>query len=332
MNDSSHDPSGDGDDLPPTGPPHSHAPTNGVLRDPFGPVPFGHEEVLRGRSKKAVRDGGLVLQSAGIPFALQAGGAGARLVVSALDAERAREELGDYLTENREWPPPKPAAPRISSNGLTGAFLFAVVVAVMHWMQHRFGYGIDWTSAGRMEGGAVAHGDWWRTFTALTLHVDLQHLVSNIVFGGLFGALAAQAMGPGVAWLGTVLAGAGGNALESYLVDPTHRAIGASTAIFGTLGLMTAAEWSRRGRTHSPWVRRVAPLFGGAVLFGWVGVGDGSGRVDVLAHATGFAAGCLLGLVVGKLRLDERVGPRLQIAAGAVTLALLVLGWAAALA
>ena len=148
-------------------------------------------------------------------------------------------------------------------------------------------YGVDWTSAGRMEGGAVASGEGWRAITALTLHVDLDHLVSNLVFGGLFGILAAQALGPGVAWLGTVLAGILGNALESFLVDPTHRAIGASTAIFGTLGLMTAAEWTRRGRGDAPWVRRVAPLFGGAVLFGWLGVGDGTGRVDVLAPPRG---------------------------------------------
>lgn len=300
-------------------------------RDPFGPIPFGHEEVLRGRSKKAVRDSALVLQAAGIQHVIQASGAGARILVGALDADRARHELVDYLEENESWPPEKETLPSFGTNGIPSAVLFAAVIAVMHWMQYRGGYGVDWTSAGRMEGGAVAAGEGWRAITALTLHVDLQHLVSNIVFGGLFGALAAQALGPGVAWFATVLAGIGGNAMESYLVDPTHRAIGASTAIFGTLGLMTAAEWARRGHGKAPWVRRVAPLFGGAVLFGWLGVGDGSGRVDVLAHVTGLVCGAFIGWTIARVRIHERIGRGGQVLFGAAALAVLVLGWALAL-
>ena len=131
-------------------------------RDPFGPVPFGHEEILRGPSKKAVRDGALVLQAAGIQHAIQASGAGARIVVGLLDAERARAELGDYLEENQAWPPLKERPPSFGTNGLPSALLFAAVIAVMHWMQYRGGYGVDWTSAGRMEGGAVASGEGWR--------------------------------------------------------------------------------------------------------------------------------------------------------------------------
>lgn len=315
----------------PTGPQRGPVDTTAAAPDPFGPVPFGHEEVLRGRSKKAVRDGALVLQAAGIQHAIQTSGAGARIIVGLLDAERARLELGDYLEENRAWPPHKERPPSFGTNGLPSALLFAAVIAVMHWMQYRGGYGVDWTSAGRMEGGAVASGEGWRAITALTLHVDLDHLVSNLVFGGLFGILAAQALGPGVAWLGTVLAGILGNALESFLVDPTHRAIGASTAIFGTLGLMTAAEWARRGRGDAPWVRRVAPLFGGAVLFGWLGVGDGTGRVDVLAHATGFLSGALIGWTVARTRLPERLGRGGQGLLGLGAIGLLVVGWVLAL-
>ena len=300
-------------------------------RDPFGPVPFGHEEIIRGRSRRAIRDATLVLQSAGIPFAVQAGGAGARVLVGALDAERARGELGDYAEENEAWPPARPEVPSAGTTGLPGAAVYCAIIAVMHWMQFRGGYGVAWTDVGRMEGGAVADGDLWRPVTALTLHVDLQHLVSNMVFGGLFGLLAAQALGTGIGWLATLLAGVGGNALESFLVDPTHRAIGASTAIFGTLGLLTAAEWSRRGRSRQPWVRRAAPLFGGAVLFGWLGVGDGSGRVDVLAHATGFFCGALLGIAIARARLQDRLGKRGQALLVAVALVVPVLAWAAGL-
>ena len=297
----------------------------------FAAAPFGHEEVLRGRSKKALREAALVLQAAGIHHAIEVGGDGARILVTSLDGDRARHELSDYSQENAHWPPAKSPTPKLLSNGVAGSVVFAALISVMFWMETRQGYGLDWLGTGRMEAGAVRQGEWWRTVTALTLHVDLSHLVSNLVFGALFAALCAQTLGTGITWLGTLLAGAGGNALETFLVDPTHRAIGASTAIFGTLGLMTAAEWTRRGQTRMPWVRRVAPLFGGAVVFGWFGAGDGSGRVDVLAHATGFLVGGLIGVAVGRLRLPDRTSSLQQSLMAGLSLAAIAMAWVAAL-
>ena len=59
-------------------------------------------------------------------------------------------------------------------------------------------------------------------------------------------------------------------------------------------------------------------------------MGDGSGRVDVLAHATSFAAGAGIGVVV-RMHLVRRAGPRAQAALVAATVALIALAWAAAL-
>ncbi|MEM8710849.1 MAG: rhomboid family intramembrane serine protease [Planctomycetota bacterium] len=295
--------------------------------DGFAPVPFGHEEVLRGRSKKTLREGALVLQAVGIQHVIEVGSRGARILVSALDSDRARAELEDDSEDTAAWPPAKPSAPVARRGSVQAAALFALLIMIIYPIGQNGGFGMDWWQVGRMHAGAVVDGEIWRTFTALTLHVDVQHLVSNLVFGTMFGILSAQALGPGVAWLGTILAGALGNWVESYIVDPAHLAVGASTAIFGTLGLMVAAEWTRRGQSRAPWVRRVAPLFGGAVLFGWLGVGDGSGRVDVMAHATGFVAGALLGAVAGFVKLPERAGPAAQWTMGIVGLALIAGAW-----
>lgn len=301
-------------------------------RDPFGPVPFGHEEVLRGRSKKVVRESALALQALGIPHVVQASGVGSRILVTALDAERARLELRDYVEESAEWPPERAETPSILTNGVAGALVFVLVLIALYPIGQKGAFGLNWWINGMMQAGEVASGgEYWRTFTSLTLHVDMQHLVSNLVFGSLFGILAAQTLGTGIAWLGTVLAGAGGNLLESYLTAPTHNAVGASTAIFGTLGLLVAAEWTRRGKRKMPWVRRVAPIFGGAVLFGWLGAGDGSGRVDVLAHATGFVVGALLGYVCGRFDLPGRVSVRGQRGLAAIAVALIVIAWTLAL-
>ncbi|MFT5733500.1 MAG: rhomboid protease GluP [Planctomycetota bacterium] len=299
--------------------------------DGFAPVTFGHEEVLRGRSKKSVGEGALVLQAMGIEHAIEVGSRGARIIVSMMDGDRARAELHDYDEDNDAWPPPVPTVPSVHAGSVWGAAAFVLLVVLLYPIGQQGGFGRDWWSVGRMHAGGVVDGEIWRTLTALTLHVDLQHLISNVIFGSMFGILAAQALGTGTAWLGTVLAGAMGNWVESYLVRPEHLAVGASTAIFGTLGLLAAAEWSRRGQNRAPWVRRVAPLFGGVVLFGWLGVGDGSGRVDVMAHATGFVCGAALGIMVGLTRLPNRAGRAAQWMMGTAALILIAAGWAIAL-
>lgn len=285
-------------------------------------------EVLRGRSKRALRDGTLVLQAAGIPFAIVADGRGARVLVAPHDADRAAHELSDYAEENVDWPPRKEEAPPRLTSGIAGALAYALVIVFVFWAEGRAAFGIDWDHTGVMHAGAARAGEWWRPWTALTMHVDVNHLVSNLVFGSVFAVVAAQTLGTGVVWLGTILAGGLGNSIEAFLVDASHRGVGASTAIFGTLGLMTTAEWARRGTRRMPWVRRVAPLYGGAVLFGWFGGGGGSDRIDVLAHALGLLVGGLLGLVAARSRLSERLGARSQAWLAALGLGLLVAAWA----
>lgn len=302
---------------------------------PMGPglrtsTPGGDVEVLRGRSKRAIRDGTLVLQSAGIPHAVVPDGAGVRVYVAAADAEQALHELADYAQENVDWPPPRGLAPPALSSGITGAAAYVAIVAAVFWIEREPLAGLDWHRAGVMHAGAVQGGELWRVVTALTMHADATHLVSNIVFGALFAAVAAQTLGAGIVWSGTLLAGALGNYVETFLVDASHRGVGASTAIFGTLGLMSAAEWVRRGAERLPWVRRAAPLYGGAVLFGWFGGGGGSERVDVLAHALGFLVGAALGFAVGRFDLSARIPPRGQTALGVLTAAAVVAAWAAA--
>ena len=301
------------------------------LEDPFGPAPVGQVEVLRGRSKRAVRNGALALQARGIGHMIQSGGSGVRITVAESEVAAALEELRAIQVEETTWDQPQPAPPPLRTSGVRGAVAFGLLILVLFPIGQLGAFDLNWWKEGLMSAGLVRDGEVWRTVTALTLHVDLQHLVGNLVFGGLFGLLAAQTLGTGLAWWCTLLAGAAGNLTESFLTPPDHTAVGASTAIFGTLGLMVTSEWTRRGQQRSPWVRRVAPLFGGAVLFGWLGVGDGSGRVDVLAHATGFAAGAVIGVVVARLQLARRTGPRAQAALVVATVALIALAWAAAL-
>ncbi len=92
-----------------------------------------------------------------------------------------------------------------------------------------------------------------------------------------------------------LLAGALGNALNAFVQAPSHTSIGASTAVFATLGILAAYTWKRRRTQINRWV----PLGGGVALLAFLGMGGE--RTDIFAHFAGFGSGCLFGLVFGVL-------------------------------
>ncbi len=102
--------------------------------------------------------------------------------------------------------------------------------------------------------GLIREGEWWRAVTALGLHADAVHLAGNMVFGIVFGFLAGELLGWGLAWFGMLLAGALGNALNAFVQAPGHTSIGASTAVFATLGILAAYTWKRRRTQINRWV------------------------------------------------------------------------------
>ncbi len=156
--------------------------------------------------------------------------------------------------------------------------------------------------------GLIGKGEWWRPFTALFLHADLSHLLGNLLSGLFFGTLAARMIGAWRAWLLILLSGAVGNLVTSALAWPDpFRSIGASTAVFGALGILSGLGFLTmlRDRGGLPWARIAAPLIAGVILLGWLGGGGGEaaagggGQTDVMGHMAGFAAGLVAGLCVG---------------------------------
>lgn len=251
------------------------------------------------------------------------------LVVPASVAERATYELWQYDRENQPTQK-RTRAPLLNTNQnpLPGLLAYATTLLLFAWLLGEGAFGIDWLGHGRIDGSALRDGEWWRPFTALTLHLDVQHLLGNLGFGLLFGFLAGRMTGSGVGWLAIVLAAALANALNTLLLDATHRSIGASTAVFAALGLASGFAW--RGRLHASqrWPYRWGPVVGGVALLAFTGTG--SENTDVGAHLAGFVCGFLAGC--GLTYLPSPLTQRtVQWAAGAIAAALIALGWWAAL-
>ena len=160
------------------------------------------------------------------------------------------------------------------------------------------------TRAASSSRGLIGDHEWWRPFTALFLHADVPHLVGNLFSGLFFGTLVARTIGAWRGWALILACGTIGNSLTSALTWPeSFTSIGASTAVFGALGILSGIGFATilRSRRDLPWAKITAPLVAGIILLGWLGGGNTDGNTDVLGHVFGFGSGLTAGFVVGCL-------------------------------
>jgi rhomboid protease GluP len=269
----------------------------------------------------------LVLAAVQIPYQIVEDDASCALLVPAQFSAQAMDQLMRYEDEN----PPVVAvrsAPLVYQNAVPGLIVYALVIGGVAVIAEVASWAQDWYVAGRVDGALIRAGEWWRTVTALTLHADLEHLAGNFAFGIMFGLFAGRLLGPGVAWLSIVIAGASGNALNTLLLESTHRAIGASTAVFAALGLVAGYVWHGKFMAQDRWPYRIGPIVGGFALLMYTGTGGE--RTDIGAHLMGFLCGLAGGMLLTYAR-DRLPEARLQIASGILAIGIVVGAWMAAL-
>src|SRR5574340_1395553 len=182
------------------------------------------------RSHRQAMDWSLVLVSQGIETTIvrteDDGGWG--LEVAAADYTNALRTLRQYRLENRGWPWQQV----VFRSGFLfdwGSLAWCLLVSLFFWLSTR----TDLQSPGLMDGAAVAHGQWWRLFTAMWLHADPAHLATNATIGLVLLGLAMGRYGTGVGLLVAYLAGAGGNLIAWLASLQPHRSLGASGLVMG---------------------------------------------------------------------------------------------------
>lgn len=291
--------------------------------------PPGFQAVFQTDHPRLCREFRLVLESVGIRSeAVQHDGEWL-LVVSDADAVQSTTELAAYQQESRDLAEQRASPLPAYGGAIAGAAIYAWAVMLVAILMGTRAFGFDWLSAGRMQAGLVLEGEWWRNTTALTLHLDIGHIASNLVFGIVFGLLAGRALGGGVAWLVIVLAGALGNLMNAIVQPSEHLSIGASTAVFAALGLLVSNALRPARGSRERLLKRWSPLIGGVLLLAFTGVGGE--RTDVTAHVTGFLAGMFLGWAASCLPSAYLERRAVQAAAGGVALLLVVVAWGFAL-
>jgi rhomboid protease GluP len=285
-------------------------------------------EVYRSARRQDCQDRAFMLGAVGIGASIELRGGQFVLDVPEPDALRALSHLRQYELENRP-PPPAPPAPPLHANAWVGCVGYAAWLIGVAYVISNGLVRLDAFQTGELHAARVQSGQWWRAWTALTLHVSGLHLTANLVAGIWFGYLAGRQLGAGIAWLLIVTGGGIANLVEGLFAAPWHRSVGASTAVFTALGMMAAYTWRERLRLPQSWVQRWGPLVAGVALLGFLGTAGK--HTDIMAHLLGFGMGLLFGATAALPAISRRLHDARQWPAGLLAIAIMAAAWTLAL-
>ena len=288
---------------------------------------------IRNLSQERARSWSLVLDARFIPCQIVESSEKWDLLAPVYRFDEACEELRRFERENRQWPPAAPPPRPLAENTLATISIL-ILLATFHNITRLDvsavdGSTLDWLKIGSADASGILGGEWWRLVTALTLHRDVVHLLSNLAIGGVFVLLLCRELGSGLAWTLLLAAGTVGNLLNALLQSEKHISVGASTAVFGAVGILAALSLVRyRRNLRKRWMLPVAAAMALLALLGTEGK-----QTDLGAHLFGFLAGIALGLLTESLIGGYgQPGRTLNILLAVLSAVIVVTAWLAAMA
>jgi len=244
---------------------------------------------------RQIRDDSLVLLSQGISHRLIRSEEGPfQIFILPEHEDRARVQLALYRKEN----PPKeenPPLPLSFSLQPLWVLLAPTIVTLIDFTNK-----VNFHTRGISDASKVLKGEWFRSFTAQTLHGDVRHLASNILCGYIVMNMITfriplLRLAPFIA-----IASAVANLCVSLTVQTHFRSLGFSTFVFAAIGCLSVIEFRLMPKETHGLLRRFAPLCGAASLAVFLGLGE---NADILGHAYGFIAGLFCGFIPNKKSL-----------------------------
>lgn len=207
----------------------------------------------------------------------------------------AKNEIRSYYQENQNWPPlPPKEEPHRFHFSLINLWM-VIALAAFHQLVSSSPIINSWFDTGKFSADNILKGEWWRLFTSLTLHLDDAHLLSNFFGLLLFASMVNSFLGPGVSWFVILLSGVLGNYFNALFYQTNHHAVGASTAVFGAIGLIAILGIKNYYHQRQFKGRYLIPFMAGFGLFAILGTNP---QTDVTAHLFGFFAGNCLGITM----------------------------------
>jgi len=265
---------------------------------------------------------GLVLDAYGLTYSIRRSGSVWELWVDEAIHGRAIELIDQYIDENPHISLHDTQETETYQRTFTGIWASLILMACS--IAVNMSGSVDKVVR---EYGASAYyilnGEIYRTVTALMLHASYPHLAGNMAGIAIFGTAVCNITGAGVGWLMILLTGILGNLANAVLYRYGHVSIGASTAVFGAVGILAAYQLSRKVKIAGQRMKAWLPLAGGLALLGLLG---SSKHSDLTAHLFGFIAGICLGLLYA-LYLCYLLEKRHQIYCMGAIIGIVVLSW-----
>ena len=268
---------------------------------------------------------GLVLASSGLKYSVKQTADGWEIWVDASSHQTALILITEYIRENQHVV--LPDEPETPQHKKTYAGLWAsVLLLACHIASNMANTPDTFINSYGSSASDILNGEVYRTVTSLMLHSGYVHLAGNMAGIAIFGTAICNLTGGGVGWLMILLSGIIGNLVNAAMFKYGHMSIGASTAVFGAVGILTAHQFYSKiripGRRKKAWI----PLAGGVALLGFLGSGAHS---DLTAHLFGFMAGIGLGMVHA-LYLKQLIYKRHQVYCLAIIIGTIILAWISA--
>ena len=273
-----------------------------------------------------------VLSAAGLDYLLSCPEEGWVIHVPGEQGNAALTEIEAYEADESEAaavPVPPIAPPTALADSWSPWWVCGFIIAFYVWLGPYDGGGAVLRRAAA-DTDAIFNGEWWRVVTALTVHSGPVHLAGNAMCLLLVGFGICEVFGGGMGWALVLASGIVGNILATMLHGPGHVSVGASTACFGALGILSSHQAIRNvrryGRPRSIWSRVWLPVGAGIGLLTLLGTGP---RSDLAAHAFGFVAG--MGLAAPFSHFTARPPAWGQRALQLLCIAVVMIAWRAAL-
>ncbi len=278
--------------------------------------------IFKNLPEKIVNTYVTVLAASGIIYTVGKADSGWDISIQAQDEQKAFNAIEQYIEENQHGNLSDNELPFNYYKTRTG-LLVALILLIFHVAVIMI---FDSRVVIRNYGSSASHvieGEHYRTVTSLFLHGDVLHLVGNMLGIALFGTAVCSIAGWGAGWLIIFFTGMFGNLINAYFYQTGHLSIGASTAVFGSIGFLSAYQFMEKIRMPGQKFRAWVSIAGGIALLGILGSSE---FTDIMAHFFGFAVGIIIGSFYRSL-LYHPISSAYQRLCLIIVLGLLIIPW-----
>ena len=265
----------------------------------------------------------LVLNSSGIGNRVTRSNDGFRIDVPKPYVDAARDVIDRYQVENPNTEDEVSVSRSHPMHKNLSGIAVALLLLSIHLAVLASSAPEDYIAVFGANARRILEGEVYRCATALLLHADAAHIAGNMAGMVLFGGAVCVVTGSGVGWLMILVSGIVGNLMNAFSYEAGHLSVGASTAVFGAVGILCAFQAVNAARTGEGWKRAALAFGSGVALLAFLGT---SARSDLGAHLFGFFCGVLMGGAY-RLWMTNRLGMKGQVLCGIISAATILLSW-----